>query len=175
MLVRSLALLSGLRIWCCHKLQCQVADTAWIPVLLWLCCKAAAEAPIRPLAWELPYAAGSALKGKRNWISTPNWFTINISPLPCQRGKPPPSWWSDAHTWKCNANGWHGNLEINEGFHEVKESDVGDSSVQSAKPLTKEDGQREAVPKQREKHEFSDASEKIIWIAKLFKGLLEKW
>ena len=36
------------------------------PVLLWLWCKAAATAPIRPLAWELPYAAEAALeKAKR--------------------------------------------------------------------------------------------------------------
>ena len=31
-------------------------------VLLWLCCRPAATAPIRPLAWEPPYAAGVALK-----------------------------------------------------------------------------------------------------------------
>ena len=30
--------------------------------LLWLWCKLAAEALIQPLAWELPYAAGVALK-----------------------------------------------------------------------------------------------------------------
>jgi len=41
--VRSLASLSGLRIWYCHKLQ----------------------APIQPLAWELPCAAGVALKRER--------------------------------------------------------------------------------------------------------------
>jgi len=27
--------------------------------------QASAEAPIQPLAWELPYAAGSALKSKK--------------------------------------------------------------------------------------------------------------
>ena len=31
--------------------------------LLWLWCRPAATASIRPLAWELPYAAGAALKG----------------------------------------------------------------------------------------------------------------
>ena len=30
--------------------------------LLWLWCRLAAVAPIQPLAWELPYAAGVALK-----------------------------------------------------------------------------------------------------------------
>ena len=30
------------------------------PALLWLWCKLAATAPIRPLAWEPPYAAGAA-------------------------------------------------------------------------------------------------------------------
>ena len=35
----------------------------WVkdPVLLWLWCRPAATAPIRPLAWESPYAAGVAL------------------------------------------------------------------------------------------------------------------
>jgi len=44
--VWSLALLSGLGIWCCHELGCRLEATA----------------PIRPLAWEPPYAAGAALK-----------------------------------------------------------------------------------------------------------------
>ena len=30
--------------------------------LLWLWCRQAATAPIRPLAWEPPYATGAALK-----------------------------------------------------------------------------------------------------------------
>ena len=32
------------------------------PVLLWLRCRLATTALIRPLAWELPYAVGAALK-----------------------------------------------------------------------------------------------------------------
>jgi len=32
------------------------------PALLWLWHRLAAVAPIRPLAWEPPYAAGAALK-----------------------------------------------------------------------------------------------------------------
>ena len=32
------------------------------PMCLWLWCRLAAAAPIQPLAWELPYAAGVALK-----------------------------------------------------------------------------------------------------------------
>ena len=32
--------------------------------LLWLWCRPAAAAPIRPLAWELQYAGGAALKKK---------------------------------------------------------------------------------------------------------------
>ena len=32
------------------------------PVLLWLWCRVAAIAPIQPLAWEPPYAAGAALE-----------------------------------------------------------------------------------------------------------------
>ena len=64
MQVRSLALLSGLRIWCCHKLQrrlqkqlgsCVAAAVAYV----------AAAAPTQPLAWELPYAADVAIKEKK--------------------------------------------------------------------------------------------------------------
>ena len=35
------------------------------PELLWLWCRLAAVVPIRPLAWELPYAVGVALKKKK--------------------------------------------------------------------------------------------------------------
>ena len=35
------------------------------PVLLWLWYRPAAVAPIRPLAWESPYASGAALKSKK--------------------------------------------------------------------------------------------------------------
>ena len=62
----SLAPLSGLRIWCCHELQC--GSQTWLDsvlVLLWLWHRLAAAARIRPLAWELPYAAGAALKSKK--------------------------------------------------------------------------------------------------------------
>ena len=38
----------------------------WVedPALLWLWCRPAATAPIRPLAWEPPYAMVAALKSK---------------------------------------------------------------------------------------------------------------
>ena len=35
------------------------------PALLWLWCRLAAVAPIQPLAWELPCAAGAAFKKKK--------------------------------------------------------------------------------------------------------------
>ena len=35
---------------------------SWAPALLWLWCTLTAVAPIPPLAWELPYAVGVALK-----------------------------------------------------------------------------------------------------------------
>ena len=40
----------------------------WVkdPALLWLRCRPAAVAPIRPLAWELPYGVGTALKGQKS-------------------------------------------------------------------------------------------------------------
>ena len=57
--VQSLALLSGLRIQRCYELWCRLQT--WLgPMLLWLWCRLAARAPIQPLAWEPPYAAGVA-------------------------------------------------------------------------------------------------------------------
>ena len=39
-------------LWCRLQMQLDLA-------LLWLWCRPAAEAPIRPLAWEPPYAASA--------------------------------------------------------------------------------------------------------------------
>ena len=61
---RSLALLSGLRIRV--AVSCGVGQRCGAdPTLLWLWLWLAAEAPIGPLAWELPYAAGASLKKKK--------------------------------------------------------------------------------------------------------------
>ena len=45
--------------------------TQWVrdPVLLWMWCRPAAVALIWPLAWELPYAAGVALKSVKKNLS----------------------------------------------------------------------------------------------------------
>ena len=42
----------------------------WVAVALWLWCRLAPAAPIRPLAWEPPYAAGSALKRQNTKTKT---------------------------------------------------------------------------------------------------------
>ena len=43
--------------------------------LLWLWCRPAPETPIQPLAWELPYVAGVALKKKKKKKETNNtWY-----------------------------------------------------------------------------------------------------
>ena len=42
-----------------------MADRGSDPALLWLWCRPAAAGLIQPLVWELPYAAGMALKCKR--------------------------------------------------------------------------------------------------------------
>ena len=63
--IQSLASFSELRIW--HSVSCgggcrRSSDLA----LLWFWCRPAATAPMRPLAWEPPYAVGAALeKGKK--------------------------------------------------------------------------------------------------------------
>jgi len=63
MQVRSLASLSGL-IRCCHELGVGRRHGLDL-VLLGLWCRLAATALIHPLAWELPFAAGAALKNKK--------------------------------------------------------------------------------------------------------------
>ena len=55
--------ISGLMIWHCHNLQCR--SQMELRALLWLWCRPAAAALIRPLAWELPYAMGSSLKSQK--------------------------------------------------------------------------------------------------------------
>ena len=42
------------------------------PTLLWLWCRLAAAAPIRPLAWELPYTTNVAQKQNRTDFGVPN-------------------------------------------------------------------------------------------------------
>ena len=43
------------------------------PTLLCLRCRPAATAPVRPLAWELPYATGRALKSGKKRIKSVVW------------------------------------------------------------------------------------------------------
>ena len=47
------------------------------PMLLWLWCSMAAVAMIRPLAWELPYASGVALKNKKQNKQTKTYLTLS--------------------------------------------------------------------------------------------------
>ena len=61
--VWSLTLLSGLRIAKSYGIGHRHGLDL---VLLWLQCRLAAVAPIQPLAWEPPYALGSAPKRQKN-------------------------------------------------------------------------------------------------------------
>ena len=64
MRVRSLASLSGLRIQCCLELWCR--SKTWLgPSVAVAVCRPVAAAPIQPLAWELLYASGVALKSQK--------------------------------------------------------------------------------------------------------------
>ena len=63
--VQSLASLSTSRIGRCHELWCRSQSSLDL-VLLWLWCRPMATAPIRPLAWELSYATGVALKRQKD-------------------------------------------------------------------------------------------------------------
>ena len=61
MWVQPLALLGGLWMWSCCGVSCRCgSDPAW----LWLWRRLVAIASIRPLDWDLPYAAGTAIKVK---------------------------------------------------------------------------------------------------------------
>ena len=65
--VRSLASLSSVGEGSSVAVSCGVcrrhgSDLVWL--WLWLCWRPAAAAPMGPLAWELLYAAGTALKNK---------------------------------------------------------------------------------------------------------------
>ena len=66
--VRFLALLSGLRIWCCPELCGVGRSCGWDLALLCLWCRLAATALISPLAWEPPYAMGVALKRQKKFF-----------------------------------------------------------------------------------------------------------
>ena len=57
--------------------------TQWVkdPVLLWLWCGPVAAAPIQPLAWELLYATGVALKGEKNQKQTRRPRFVYLSPI----------------------------------------------------------------------------------------------
>ena len=65
MQIRCVASLSRLGIRCCHKHQHR--SQTWLGSGLAVAvAQASAAAPIRSLAWELPNAAGAALKRKPN-------------------------------------------------------------------------------------------------------------
>ena len=57
------------------------------PALLWLWGKLAAAAPIQPLAWELPYAAGVALKRKKNILRPHYALVYELNPVNKGQGK----------------------------------------------------------------------------------------
>ena len=46
--------------------------------LVWLWCRPAAAAPIRPLAWEPPYATGAALKKKKKSLTAAAGVTAEV-------------------------------------------------------------------------------------------------
>ena len=64
--------------------------TEWIgyPALLWLWHRLAAVAPIQPLAWEVPYATGVALKSEKKKKRIPTFpgvqklWVLNMIPFP---------------------------------------------------------------------------------------------
>ena len=60
--IQSLASLSGLRMCCCCELWCSLQMQLGSCVAMAVG-RPAAVVPIQPLAWELPYAVGEALKG----------------------------------------------------------------------------------------------------------------
>ena len=63
--------------------------------MLWLCCRLAAIAPVRPLAWEPPYAVGAATRSplteakKENqpWIQSLAWELLYLREWPEKENK----------------------------------------------------------------------------------------
>ena len=80
--VLSLASLSGLKLqWHCRGVGHRCSSD---PGLLWLWRRLVATAPIRPLAWEPPYAVGAALKRQKVQKKK---VSLNIS-VQCYKTKP---------------------------------------------------------------------------------------
>ena len=78
--VRSLPLLSGLtiRIAVSCGVGCRRGSD---PELLWFWCRLVATAPIRPLAWESPYAIGAVLKSKKQTKKQISGLHLRVSDL----------------------------------------------------------------------------------------------
>ena len=86
MWVQFLSSISGLKIWCCHKL-CGVGHRCSSDLaLLWPWCKPGAAAMIWPLTWELPCVADAALKSK---TKTKTKKLLWPQPLPLSLHAPP--------------------------------------------------------------------------------------
>ena len=82
MQVQSLGSLSGLRIWCCHKLWHRTLCRCSLdPVLPWLWHGPAAAALMQPLAWELTYDEDVTVKirGKKRAHSLKEKETKNLT------------------------------------------------------------------------------------------------
>ena len=74
-MVPSMALLSGLRIWCCRELWCRSQTWLGSDIAVAVSGRPAAAAPIWPLGWELSYAVGVALKIKNENQNKPHQTT----------------------------------------------------------------------------------------------------
>ena len=61
--------------------------------LLWLWCRPAATTPIRPLAWESPYAVGAALEKTKRQKKKKNQFLYLLAyPWTSASVSPPAKW-----------------------------------------------------------------------------------
>ena len=70
-------------------MSCGLGHTRGLdPTWLWLWCRPAAAAPIQPLAWKLPYAAGTALKSKKDPPSQSHSPHGVLQSGPCSPQKP---------------------------------------------------------------------------------------
>ena len=70
---------SELKIRRCCKLWCGIDHRCRLdPLLLWLWCRLAPEATLQPLAWELSYATGVALKDTHARTHTQNTYELYL-------------------------------------------------------------------------------------------------
>ena len=79
---------------------------SWDPTLLWLWCRPAAMALMRPLAWEPPYTAGAAQEMAKRQNKTKQPISLDtllpehVPVAACRKPAPPPKLCAQSYWFK---------------------------------------------------------------------------